>query len=1607
MFSSISRAVPNSQVTTEFVATQAISLATTDNIDFQINGTSFGTAASASLGDTVTASVTAPIDFLYHTFFNYTLNGVPQVFAVANKKAFTFHVIDPKKQWYNYFPIEHTLTFQNAAGKSKPLIFGNQSNALQSDLHVVMDDNTSAVYFYDDKQVLLSKVDLPAPPIDYTQLADKDAVVVLCFGGEVYEVKLNSTTNQLPSLRALKNYSEYSGDITYVSRIPGEDLISYIRKIRSKKAVPAGTCIDYDGLFVWAGGNGTVWLLDPNNFYQLVDSYNFDEYAFGISAFPDSSAALVTTQSGKIFTVTSAGVFTEIYQGIALGQPARIGTKIYIPEGETGEILVYNIQTGSFVTSFFILDFSPSYTRAKDGLLYICGNDSEIVLVYNASGQRVKTLTFTDKVTWVSVYKNTVIASHWLKTFKLLLTQDLYRVVPVEFTPKTGPISHVSSNLVTAHMLGELTVSSYTPPKVTLWINGVKSNSQGTAGALLAEGDNFSISNAVRVAGIQKVPCIIGDSAFDFVVNAVAQTYFPRYLDFTIKLPDIDGLYTENFLMPANMKPCLMSIEYGTLLLDNLPYDGTSNVSPSSTITITVDAGLNTSAGAGLAPIFTLGQRQFAVPISLNPALSSPTEVVQGGLQPSTPVQQTSIVTGSATLYDFIIPNYYSINIKKNGISIAGDYYIQFGQGDTLTVDFVSSYKRFDTEVVYVLGSDIFKFIAQNEIPGGINFLSYPPIIDPYVRFDEPTITGAAEENAGGSAFSNFATASNAAPIMQYVTGNLQVSGILGNTIANLSISGGDSYFVIEGILTKDFFANTTQGSNVALARTIQSYFDSNVTITQRYYDIEDDYVEVVVGNWGLINQTMQGVNFYHSGASITQSISSYELEYDNYKLMNFNPVLDNNSIIESSGNRYAFDKNNEMVAGKNIQQVDKNNSSTIPASRNALDINKTQLYTASAIDLETSNGTRYKASKEQLDPANNSLYRASRTEFDKAPAIRIPADKPKFDRSTQSLIPASVTEFVRHPISTVTSSDARLTQYPIGLILASGVEYVKPNIGIVLAGDAEFVQYNSQIVQASGAEHVRVNSQIVQASNAEFVQDNNQFVQASGAKFVQDNVSLTNANPGNLLVKNISFSSVAKGSVEIHNYVSHGTAPPDLFVMGLFSHLTAGPELVEIVPKFHTTAPVEKLYKNFFEIGMVPPLPAEFKYAYSKTPGEPNYYADKTVDLVPPAAYQPTTKYFVDMVPGPMEFADAFAHGQGAGTNHLAGGIAHGQGTDTNHLAGGIAHGQGTNINHLAGGIAHPAPPVKLDVHSIQEKLVWPYGVEFLSDKIPAKISYEYPGSGTVITVKEIPEAGVTIAHFSSRIPPSSDYNRNAYIDTMYFEPRGSPNPYSAFIPTTKATDADKITKYFSTDQNTPNTIFTKAIYDRSYENLIFTKAIYDRSYDVLLFIDGVYEKGADLNTILLRADYQIEPRVNESYLTSHYNRNDVIPLKTLRTFYQVDILPIRTLSTRYDISDRGSKVTTLAMPLAIIDHGSTLLTQQVHIVADREYVWEQEISTDYGAFVTVADALYAARFYNSFRPELIYETNLYTYRVILDTGLVCKVPRGRYPVAWLLHGG
>jgi len=70
---------------------------------------------------------------------------------------------------------------------------------------------------------------------------------------------------------------------------------------------------------------------------------------------------------------------------------------------------------------------------------------------------------------------------------------------------------------------------------------------------------------------------------------------------------------------------------------------------------------------------------------------------------------------------------------------------------------------------------------------------------------------------------------------------------------------------------------------------------------------------------------------------------------------------------------------------------------------------------------------------------------------------------------------------------------------------------------------------------------------------------------------------------------------------------------------------------------------------------------------------------------------------------------------------------------------------------------------------------------------------------------------------------------------------------------------------------------------------------------------------------------------------------------------------------------------------------------------------LWKQDLSTDYFVFNTAQDALNKALSdgYANYAAYQVYDTPYYSYRILIDTALVCKLPKGRYPIAWLLHGG
>jgi len=844
------------------------------SFSIKVNGSSASGLISVPAGATVEATVVAPPQYLSHTFFYYKIDGIKQSFAIATVGNYTIHVkpLEAKKRWFSYFPDKHTFSFRDASGNITPLNPYDLSGAItQPEQHVVMDPNTTSVYFFNKYAVEYTRSYFLGAPIDYVRIPDRDSVIVLTTSGEASEILLNSSSFGLPPFIALRNYSEFAGDLTYITRIPGEDIVTYLRRARSRRVIPPASCITYDGTYLYAGGNGTCWIINPSNRFEIISSFNYDEYTFGIAWLPGASGALLTTQSQKIILMDTSGNFTEIYQGIALGQPANFNGKIYIPEGEQGWILVYNPVTNAFEAPIRTVNFSPSYTKVYNNKLYVCGNDSERVKVYNTSMVLLEEIVFPDKVTWVSVLDDTIIASHFLKDFNILDENAVYKVIDPAFETRTGPPSHISSNIVSLKTIASNPIPAFTSENAYIWANGFRTQSWRDAGALLLNKDDIVISVAAQEVGAITVSFVLGESAYTYTVTAVAQTYFPRSISIPIGKPPPGGIYITELTLSSKTQPCLVSLEYGVLRVNNEIYTGQVLVVAGDVIKVEIPTGHTDQYETSSAPILTIGQRQFAIPITINPGDINPIVYTLNDIDPNKTIEIVVPNMSIPSLYDFVIPNYYDVVVKRNNTVVSGNYYQQFGIGDNIRIAFKSSPKRFDERIVYLVGPRNYEFIVKNKLLGVLNYINFGTLVRPYTRAIDRLVEGTATIVGGTATYKNITLT----PEIQYQTANVIPMGM--PTIystANVTISGGDSYLVINGNVITNQTANIsaatlitgnyalgipdrTQQNTLAIARNVITYYDGPVVLTQHIEDGDEGFIDIEIGRWKIQHWTV------------------------------------------------------------------------------------------------------------------------------------------------------------------------------------------------------------------------------------------------------------------------------------------------------------------------------------------------------------------------------------------------------------------------------------------------------------------------------------------------------------------------------------------------------------------------------------------------------------------------------------------------------------------------------------------------------------------------------------------------------------------------------
>jgi hypothetical protein len=1583
----------------------------------KVNGLAPADPSSISIksGDRVTATVTTPPDYVWHNFYYYTIDGVTQIFAVVTKSLYSIHVNpdDAKKRWYLYENTVHNLTFNSPSTGNIPLKLGNRFDSITDDVHVVLDPISESVYFYNKNGIQLSKVTLPAAPIAYVKIPDNQTIVVLILGGQTYEIYLSGATSGNSPFFAKKDYSEFTGDTSFVAMLPGEDLISYLRRSRSKKTIPPATCITYTGTYIVAAGNGSVWVVDPAFGFNLLNTFDFDEYVLNIAPLPDNQGAVLVTQSQRVYTMDLDGQFQKIYDGIAVWQPALFNGKVYIPDSEHGHLKVYNPVTKQFDPDIVLLEFSPSYTTVSNNKLYVCGNDNEKVLVFDVAMNQTE-LVFPKKVTWISVLDNSYIASHWLENYTLLDVKDLYRIVEINFRPRSGPVSHIGTSESLIVPLGSNEVIAYTPAETWLWLNGKRTYSNRERGTLCVGGDYISINYAAKLPGKIRTTCVIGDTAYDYDIEAVDQTYYPRNIDLQIEPPQALNIHTRSITLPKFFTACRMSVEFGVIKVNDAYYYGDNPVYPGDRVEVEIN-----TRGNNALPVFTVGARQFVIPVSTNIGTIAPEILQQTNLNPGTPVNFEIEFGQLASQFDYIIPGYYDISVKKNNVNITGNYYQQFGKGDKLIVEFISSNKKYDVKDVYILGAVNYQFRAKNSVDLLVNYLDYGTVDLPYARqLDLQPINKTERIQSINIDYYE-------EPEIQFITANLTVAGVTAGYTANISVVGGDSYFVLNGnLVTHTDTIDVTSGDQLALARNVVNYFDVPVTVVQHLPTGDEDlYADQVVGTWGIVNRkivdiTQADKNLYDVTNEIsigTTDVSAGIQLFDTIyslnkavvrKITTANEKLDLATKINSTATQLIVESTINQPLNRADYEIEENLIQVAKGST-------TQFIKSDVI-------TTSKLGTAKMYPSNRTVFAYDqRIQFENifrdigssAQLVKVEATSSADLRleidSTRVLFSSKFGASRMYQSNrTIFSLDQRLHFENNYNDVGSTVSAASENIHAPAANNAQFTQYLDFDILGYNGEFFNDLISVVGGSRSQHLDFKTEKTGAAGQpirhtetvnvidaskirSFLETLSVVAMANP--TFVENtelVDVSAMVETVTESYNIVPSGNATIQTSALTVnpssqpIAYTSYDPPTNFIKPKWNTLELM--LDSNYFWQGAVWLDPINKTSTPIKDIGTEQLNRavltefDKS-QLIRNRTFDPVLQ--TDDLLSIRSLIPLMQSGN----------------FKESITATPLKQSSNYQLNF---GI--PLKEIKSLEVSIKEEPKY-FGDGFTKTSQPFKLyASEVAFETTKIHKLDLPKV------LSIGLNLTPDKNRHYIIlKTEYrvgqlnlIQPLV--NQFITYFNDPRGTGT---IKYSITDAENYSTV------DVDYSVEAINYSTIDMDYkpadpEMAAGIGMQFQSEVMLGDMLIKPDYKQETWIDWNSSIS-FQRERELPGVTAH-------LPMQRFSLGAGTAGK--------INLGLIRYGKTAEVTmdyrrerpQLYYPSDKTVVkfeqgiiWDNEIEVDYGAFATTEDAEYAARYYQSFRPFLIMDTDLWTYRVLLDTNLVCALPKGRYPIAWLMRGG
>ena len=339
--------------------------------------------------------------------------------------------------------------------------------------------------------------------------------------GKIYRIVFNTRYYESDKFEPTVTPTVILDDLPFQEDIPGGgSFLDAARKKFLSALFPAVTAMDVRANKIWIAGASQIYVLSINFALQTTITLP-DEEILDLTCV--NNDAIVVTRTQKVVYISLSGATNVLYTGSAIGSPAALadGARVAVPDSNNQRLLIFTGNNPSYAI-WNTPDFVPAYCRLFDGYLHVTGHNTNVVLQYYAD-DLYNTIGFEDKVTLVSSVNGNMLATHYLGPAVTLNLTGIQKIVPFSLEPRTGPVTHIGTELRRIVMLGQEGIYPKLGTGLRYWANGI-------GDAPVNSNDYFTVSYKATNNGVFRSPVILGETAIDYTVTVISSTFLRDYL---------------------------------------------------------------------------------------------------------------------------------------------------------------------------------------------------------------------------------------------------------------------------------------------------------------------------------------------------------------------------------------------------------------------------------------------------------------------------------------------------------------------------------------------------------------------------------------------------------------------------------------------------------------------------------------------------------------------------------------------------------------------------------------------------------------------------------------------------------------------------------------------------------------------------------------------------------------------------------------------------------------------------------------------------------------------------------------------------------------------